>query len=415
MADPRLNWSWCPADIHAIRVDAIAALGQLGGRFFNIPPYHDEPKLFHIASILPSEVKAEGLTRAGGSSWDLERAGIKALGETIERLSALDSANVTQSRRYASFGALNSDALDPQLYRLSRAKHRPAQEDLLTWIPGCQISPRGNRPSWVPAQLVFLPYIPRTGEVLWFQPTSNGLAAGQTVEHACWNAIMELLERDALLSFWFGGRSASRIDHQSKYDPVWRNLHDVSRRYQLEPEYYLLQSAVPGVFNVMCVLRDATGIGPTATIGLKTSHQVGDAMRGALEEAHQLRPWLRELQEQGEAAPPVIRTIEDRAQWWISGEAVPTLDDKLAGLALTQLDDLTKADGDINLGDLVSALSVQGHLVWLVELCQVVSSHVSVRAIVPTLQPAYFDETHPAVLSRNDVNHAMTVPRHPLL
>jgi ribosomal protein S12 methylthiotransferase accessory factor len=54
-----------------------------------------------------------------------------------------------------------------------------------------------RRATWMPAELVFVPYVPDRG-ASFFGWTSNGLASGNTLDEATLHGLLEVLERDAL-------------------------------------------------------------------------------------------------------------------------------------------------------------------------------------------------------------------------
>jgi len=64
----------------------------------------------------------------------------------------------------------------------------------LEWIAGWDLCNEAR--AWVPANTAFFPYDPK-GSGFLFTPTTNGLAAGNTIEESICHGLAELIERDA--------------------------------------------------------------------------------------------------------------------------------------------------------------------------------------------------------------------------
>lgn len=71
-----------------------------------------------------------------------------------------------------------------------------AESDRLLHCVQCE-DMAGGAPIWLPAELVFMPFVDPHGPVL-FGWTSNGLASGNTLAEASLHGLLEVLERDAL-------------------------------------------------------------------------------------------------------------------------------------------------------------------------------------------------------------------------
>lgn len=73
----------------------------------------------------------------------------------------------------------------------------PAGADRLLHAVRCD-DVAGGTPAWLPAELVFMPFVDPHGPAL-FGWSSNGLASGNTLAEASLHGLLEVLERDALL------------------------------------------------------------------------------------------------------------------------------------------------------------------------------------------------------------------------
>lgn len=407
----QINLAWHVGEGSQGPVPGRADLELLGAEYFNLPPFHDEPKFFHVAALLPGADDEQEVGRVGGTSWSLDRAMSKAAGEAIERLSAFPR-DLPTDRILTPFDGLAGHALDPAAFEFAAGQPKPSRSDAIAWTSATQLTAKGTRNGLVPAQLVDLPYEAAPQEPLWMVPNSNGLAAGASLEHACWNAIVELVERDALFRSWFGATQPSLLSKKQvsdRADSTLAALVDVSRKYALEPTFFSLANSA-GLAVIACVLRDVTGIGASSSIGMKSGPDLTACLIGALEEAHQLRPWLRDLADDDEPSPRQLRTIADRARWWVTAEA----QDSLAVWTEKAVPWVSDGFPSTTLSSLASRLGDGRGGLWVVPLAPVVPRFSVVRAIAPALQAPFFDERHPAVL-RELMPHDRSLPTHPLL
>ncbi|RST25009.1 hypothetical protein EF908_02090 [Streptomyces sp. WAC04770] len=387
----------------------LESMSSMGVRYHNIPPYHDEPKLFHLICVFSDELETAGLGGASATSWDFDRALTKAFGEMVERLGSTPPTDIGE--RFAAFDELSEPALDPhEIPFIGRS--RPGRGDRVRWVDGWRIGPAGAVPGLVPAQLTYLPYTAADSEPLWFSPTSNGLAAGVSATHATANGLLEILERDALLRFWRNPGRARQLPRAAvcRSGPV-ASLVETSLRYDMAPAFYLLDTEGGVASTVVCVLTDGSGIGPPTTLGIKTSMNPLAAALGSIEEAHQLRPWLRDLQTNGDEVPEVLRTIEERARWWLTDEAQATLSERVA--QTRPADGVELQDHSPTFGELVASVTGGGHQIWAVGLAGSDTGLSVARVVVPGIMPVYFDEKR-AVRALDDPG-AVPPMRHPLL
>lgn len=390
---------------------------RLVADFNNYPPFYDEPRLFHIVATIPSsqeideadfgelkEDDPESVVLVGGCSLDRTRAMWKALGEAIEREALTFREGLPI--KYGSYETLDSQALNPNTLpagtsRLSKDRRRME----MGWVRG--ISLPTFESTFVPAQLVYVPYLYRHGEAVLRAPMSTGAAAGSSTESALAAGLAEVVERDAFMSAWLTQLPLHRIQPSDLPTAAVSKLFHTSVekcfRYKLKPEFLILPTDIP-LSVILCVLWDDTGVGPCVSVGAKAASNITLAALGALEEAQQLRPWLRSLLNED----PQLRTsphtlhpthLAERAKLWLSHKA----EQKLRGwLALASPAPSTgRSDHhDSTLREIISALQVAGASVFAVDLT---ANHVAelgftaLRVVVPEFQPLYLDDDLPDV------------------
>lgn len=144
-----------------------------------------------------------GIQTSYGKGLNIHEARASYLMEIVERYSAFASFHSDSipgyKKSYPLIKATHKDlvkkshnALDPNDMNLEV----PYQNQELHWIPADRTDENGRHPIYVPAQLVFL--FCNLDEIsLTSGLPSNGLAAGNTLEEAKLNALVEVIERDA--------------------------------------------------------------------------------------------------------------------------------------------------------------------------------------------------------------------------
>ena len=160
-------------------------------------------KLDVAVSAGRNQWRLTGIQTSYGKGLNIHEARASCLMEMVERCSAFASFHPESIPGYkcrhpiikASYEDLigkGHNALDPNDMNLEV----PYQNQELYWIPAERANENGRYPVYVPAQLVFL--FCNLDEIsLTSGLPSNGLAAGNNIEEARRNALLEVIERDA--------------------------------------------------------------------------------------------------------------------------------------------------------------------------------------------------------------------------
>jgi hypothetical protein len=124
----------------------------------------------------------------------------------------------------------------------------------LTWVRGTALA--DGKPVALPAGLVHLSRaLPRPEDAL-VQSTSNGLAAGATLEDALLGALCELVERDAVMITWLNRLPATELDLATAGGPAAA----VARHYAalgVEVRCFVLPTDLPATVVLALGLEDA--------------------------------------------------------------------------------------------------------------------------------------------------------------
>jgi ribosomal protein S12 methylthiotransferase accessory factor len=245
---------------------------------------------------------------------------VSALGEAVERYSATQVTRT--SLIWASLRELGESAFDPrwlclyseQQYRRPGFPYRPFDEDEgRHWIPGRWIDT--GEGVYLPAAAVYLNDALAAEE--FCQTTSNGLAAGSSVEDAAQRATLELRERDAFVVSWISCRGADKVTSPLPQvaGQIAERLEDQGARL----ETYLVASGAPAFVAVSLGLGDGERW-PAATLGLGAGTTEEEAIAKAFLEHGQTGPFLADLWRSGTVAIPrdrqAIRTLRDHALYY---------------------------------------------------------------------------------------------------
>ncbi|KYF90535.1 hypothetical protein BE20_17365 [Sorangium cellulosum] len=249
---------------------------------------------------------------------------IRATGEAVERYSArlFDEQGLLR----APVAEMQGDFVAPEqlcLYgeeQYARPGFPYARLDPtapIEWVLGHWLDTRA--PVHVPALPTY--YGDCAGPDAYFcQVTSNGLAAGPTLEAASMGAALELIERDAFMISWLARRPGRRILPDDSIDP---EVHEIARQLGergARIELYLLDVGI-AVPVVMCVGYGDGKRWPGATVSLGAHLSPLTAIRKAVLEQGQIVGYVFRLMAGEELAiperPEDVRTLEDHAIYYV--------------------------------------------------------------------------------------------------
>ena len=174
-----------------------------------------------------------------------------------------------------------------------------------------------------------------------FDPLPSGAAAGLDAGSAVRAALLEVIERDAVLCAWGTGLGVARIEPAGD-DPDLDRLAAEAARIGLQPIFGEISGTVPGVRVICCAIVDRSGDEALTSFGAKASASGAAAARGALQEALQIHELLSNLRARiprpaAFVQPHPALVVDDvaRAWWWTTGAAAVSMEDWIAGWART--------------------------------------------------------------------------------
>jgi thiazole/oxazole-forming peptide maturase SagD family component len=220
-----------------------------------------------------------------------EQARRRAIGESLERYCA---AAMPQDLPFVRAGDLEGPYLDPRRLGAVQGGWDP-EASAIRWVRAHSLA--GNRPVWVPASAVFVPYGNQWGEPILELQNSVGIAAYTTRDEAVLHGLAEVVERDACLRAWRWRLPVEAIhDHPIAVDGL--HLARVPSDSGLQVVAAFLERGEP----------------PLSSTGMGARPSLRDAARHSTLEALLSQLWLRDwLAANGHEHPCVPRTMIDNA------------------------------------------------------------------------------------------------------
>lgn len=189
-------------------------------KLVSLPYKAIEADLFHYltssSQIFMTEVFGwEERFKGMGGSVDTGRipAQLSAIGENVERYS---SGFYDRSRfRKAAYKDLDVPATPPGDYALIHPEQpatiHPFDENRVTdWAEAWSL--RDRCPRWVPAAMIYVPFVYDYDEEMIYQPVSTGLSVHPDQVKATVKSVNEVVERDAFTIFWLNALPREQLE-----------------------------------------------------------------------------------------------------------------------------------------------------------------------------------------------------------
>jgi ribosomal protein S12 methylthiotransferase accessory factor len=251
--------------------------------------------------------------RSGGKGSTDVQARVSAIGEAIERYSAVYRGDEPQ--RLASLNQMGDSALHPnEIMLFSETQYREREawnrrnpsgfhqvpeifdpDRPIHWTP--MYSLRDHRALYVPAAYCYFGH-PDSNEWFFSTSDSNGNASGNTLEEAILQGILELVERDAVALFWYNRIARPGLDLDSVADPYIQSLRSHYR--QMQRDLWVLDiTSDLGIPVFAGVSRRIDGNSEDIIVGFGAHLDPMVALMRALTEVNQFLPAVEQRDAQG--------------------------------------------------------------------------------------------------------------------
>ncbi|MHA6763647.1 YcaO-like family protein [Streptacidiphilus sp. PAMC 29251] len=239
-------------------------------------------------------------------------AKLKALMEAAERISmsTLPVADLAYGTTADLDGTIDPGSF-PEPFRSS-----PAWQEPMHWCGATRIGDPSSGQVLIPAQFVYCPFDERDPRAMLCDPSSNGAAAGFSIDDATARATREAFERHAILLSHYHRLGGREVAWESlPLDPGALCMALEARVLGLELRVSCLVEEPYPV--AVCRVTDETGRFPALTMGSACGLSLAQAASGAISEALHARRQARDFL--GDVAPVAaaeLESIEDRVVHW---------------------------------------------------------------------------------------------------
>ncbi|MEO8888783.1 MAG: YcaO-like family protein [Jatrophihabitantaceae bacterium] len=276
--------------------------------------------------------------RAGGMAEDPRHSRLAALGEAVERYSAA-AVPASRLRSARPVDLAGAPLVEPDWTA------DPGEPGVIRWVRGSRLRPVGSsEPAWIAASRVYLSDADEPGRVA--VPTSTGLACHPDPWRALYSALLEVIERDAVMITWLTRTGGEPLRTSLR----WLGDQGNAVRFDRAVEHYELYrldspTGVPVVFAVAFGAEQQPG----AAVGAAADLDLGRACRKALVEAHQTMHWASHMMTAGRtgSADGALRDLDDHVAHYLDHQYVRAFDFLRRG---------TRAALDVELGVLPPAV-----------------------------------------------------------
>jgi ribosomal protein S12 methylthiotransferase accessory factor len=293
-------------------------------------PLPGSPPFFHY-QVKTASTKAfcdqKNFQNFRGVAITPERAYAKAIGEGIERYcSAIYNKN---NLKLFSFNEANFKCANPKDFpkhsALNLTKKYYKYENFfehskIRWAKASTLT-NNNSECYIPASLVYLPYIYGENEKRIYQNISTGLACHQTFELATITAICEVVERDAFMIFWRNKLSPPKI----KTNNLPKQVVDIISNYQksnLDVELFNITTDIK-IPTVLATMKCNIPGNPPLIISGSCKTTFASAILSALEELELTRSYcLTKMFHHNSVhcEAESIKTQDDHLDFWFNTE-----------------------------------------------------------------------------------------------
>lgn len=333
---------------------AVSPLTGIVTRLVRSTHMTDETPLPNHACELAPAVRTLGAPTVdfgSGASIDHRRARAAAIGEALERYSA--SLFPAEGLRLTTAAALGPRAIPPEhlaLFHPLQLRHpsfpfAELTEDTETvFVEGVSLDE--DAPAFAPAELVYLRAVALATRPIGYA-TSSGLACAPTRCEAILAALLELVERDAVMLAWNCRLSLPLLD--------WSNDEqaDALDRLYFRPtglRYAVLDASVfLGLPVAIGVVHGPPGSGTALALGAACAAEPVHAWTKALSESFGVYRWLGHATGKHDTRPPTspeeVQTFDDHMLFYASEETAERAAFLDASGERRQLGDVAKLDG----------------------------------------------------------------------
>lgn len=184
---------------------------------------------------------------------------------------------------------LVTDPINTVPYAFVKGKYLEEYFRYLQWSQDVEVPPEydglmgwniiHSRKSWLPK---YITHMVPPNDLKNTISSSNGVAAGQNIQQATENAILELIERDAFMTSWYTGLGVYKIG---------KKLNNFIDNKSENIDFYFIENSLK-IPTVMCVIN--SDVFPRISVGCATRKNFSAAVNKSFTEAKQSYVFLKQ-------------------------------------------------------------------------------------------------------------------------
>jgi ribosomal protein S12 methylthiotransferase accessory factor len=383
----------------------------------------DPPVIYQtILSHFDLQKRDESERAACGKGQTAGEAAIGAIAEAVERYCAshVDPRKICT----ASWSAIEKEGgiAPPDFVLYSPSQYRQNAFPYPPWNPNTEVRwitarelPSDKR-VLVPASFVFLSRLGCEAEDCFCRTTSNGLAAGTTIESAVLHGLCELIERDGFMIHWMNRLPGTEIQLPANERPA-SSIVAWYRERGIEVRFFNLSTDLPG-YVIMSLAITNSGEGPAVVCGLGCHLDPRLALQKSLFEVCQVYPgeklrFQKERPSERLKNYQDVRSINDHSAFLTDPDRLDEFDFLLKTRRQQRLADLPSQSTGSPQSDLHNCTERMAYFGYRTCYVDITTSDVLscgmqvVRVLVTGLQPIHFGFG----MERLGGNRLFSVPR----
>lgn len=393
--------------------------------------YHDEPHIFIYKSRIKNSPIKE--IHGTGTSFEKDLALIRALGEAVERYALIPKDDIDIFYKGSNRIPLK-DRIDISKFPIFFSDESLLRENNISpmgWLLGYELYIKNGKhkistkKTYVPSQLIFVPYAYKDNEPFLQQPTSTGASFNENKYDALISGILEVLERDSFVTSYYTRTAISKINIEKISDKDVSHIRSELKRCFLE--YHFMEiSTMPNIHVILCLVFDKTKSQPLMVSGLGTGFNLKGAIIKSIEEAMQLRPWLRDEFSAGKISkvyPEEIKDYLDRISYWNYNLTMPKIKKRL--YFYLDLPEKSINDEDLVSGkdksrrkvlfDLILSCNKTGMDVYFIDITpkSMRGKGIVIKVIIPQAQSFFLNEKYKLLKGKRMQSVGRIYDNHP--
>lgn len=280
-----------------------------------LPQFTDEPRVAHFVTSM-GKIDDGG---RGLSLFNEKEAELKSIAEFFERMSAMTCGLMTTTGSYEKVSSDNS-AIDPaefspfhpnQMMSFDFFRFKLVDDDLFRWTPVNSLTDKSS--TFIPIQLVKLERVPANEKLIRF-PDSSGLSFGVSQEDALLRGLLEVIERDALVTSWYSEKKWKKLTNK-EFPFQIKKVISYLNRYKLKVDIFDISNDLTPYIFLVIIWDESPNPDCQMSVGSKASNTLSKSILGAIEEALQGR-YIGKYSKLIQDFPVNVVSYKDHVKFW---------------------------------------------------------------------------------------------------